>query len=821
MDSLWTDVRYAFRVLRKSPGYTFVAVLTLALGIGANTAIFSVVNAMLLRPMPAEDPDRLVVFGVSDRQGNLFSELSYPNYVDFRDRSQGLSGILGHKLIHVALSDGRENELVWGELVTGNYFDVLGVRPALGRGFVPEEDRTPGSHPVAVISHKLWQRRFNADPGIVGKTVTVNGKGFTVVGVAPREFQGTEFALALDIWVPMMMHDQVRTDYAGIDVLNQRGSSWIETMGRLAPGTSIPEAEAALNTFAAQLVEEYDLDRQMRITLFPEARARMGLEGSSAAGLAAALLMGVVALVLLVACANVANLLLARASVRQREIGIRLALGARRGRLVRQLLTESVLLALAGGVAGLLLALWVTGVFTALMPPMPYPVGVDVTPDAKVLAYTLGLSLLTGVVFGIVPALHASKPDFLPLLKSETPAARGAGRRLGFRDALVAVQLAVSLVLLVGAGLLARSLQNAQALDSGFGTQDVLLASVDLGVLGSTEEEGRAFYRQLVERVGALPGVKAAALVDLVPLGDSSNSSGPVIAEGKEPQRDEDLINVGVSVATPRHFEALGIRLLAGRDFAESDGDGSPPVIIINETLAERFWPGESAVGKRLRIGRSPSTPMREVIGVVSGGKYRTLGESPRPYMYLPLAQSYTPQVVLLARTEADPAAQVAAVRREVQALAPRLPVYGVKTLPEHLGHALWPARAGAATSAAMSLLALLLATVGLYGVMAYSVAQRTREIGVRMALGARPRDVLRLVVGRGLWLALAGVAAGVAAAFGVTRLMAGLLYGVDTADPWTFAGVALGLLGVALLASYIPARRAALVDPAIALRHE
>ncbi len=817
------DFRYGVRTLFKNPGFTAVAVVTLAIGIGANTAIFSAVNAMLIRPLPVEDGDQIVGVFRSNAERTNAGELSYPDYVEIRDDGEALAGVVGHKLTHVGLGSGTagETELVWGELVTGNFFDVLGVTPVVGRAFLPEEDRTPGSHPVAVISYGLWQRRFAADPGVAGKVVKINGRDYTVVGVAPESFKGTKFALALDIWIPIMMHDQIQTSFADDNrVFENRGSRWLEVLGRLKPGVSLEQARARLDALGARLAADHpDTNAGQTIVAFPERDTRFGEDSQRETKLAAGFLMLVVAMVLLIACANVSNLLLARASERHKEIGVRLALGAGRWRVVRQLLVESVMLALLGGAAGVLLAVWGVGLLRVFIPPMAYPIALDASPDASVLAVSVAVMLAASLVFGLAPALHASRLDVVSILKGGST--RGGTGRNRLRSALVVSQLALSFVLLVGAGLCLKSLANAQAADPGFEARNVLFLSVDLGLLGYEESRQPAFYRQLVERVEALPGVRAANAVDIVPLGDSHNSRGPIVAEGTANGRPEDEFGAGVSIVDPGHFETLGIPVLRGRDFTDADTADSRPVVVVNETLAEKLWPGQDAVGKRFRIGRNADAPLREVVGVVKTGKYWSLGETPRRYMYVPLAQSPVPAMTLLVRTEGDPLALAAAVRDEVRRLDPNLPIYDVKSLDTHLGFALWGPRMGASLSALFGVVALVLAIVGLYGVMSYIVSQQTREIGIRMALGALPKDVLRLVVARGMWLTAAGVAIGLLGALALTQGLASLLFGVSPMDPAVFAGICALLVAVAFVATYVPARRATRVDPMSALRYE
>jgi predicted permease len=838
IDGLSKDVRFALRMMARNPGFTAVVVLTLGLGIGANAAMFSVVNTLLLRPLPVAEPGRLVVLHTTSLSGTS-RVVSYPDYRSYRDQCGDVfEGILGHDLIHVALGHGDGNDLIWGEIVTGDYFGVLGIAPALGRGFLPEEDASPGSHPVVVLGHTMWKRRFNADPRVVGGSVTINGRGYTVVGVGPEGFPGTTFGLQMDLWVPMAMHAAVMPQSGTL--LESRGTRWLNAIARLRPGVTIERAGAAVATVARRLEAAYpEDDAGVTVSLVPEREARFPVEARGAIALGAGLALAVVGLVLLIACANVANLLLARSAARRREIGIRLALGAGRGRLVRQLLTESLLLSILGGGAGLLLALWASDLLLGFKPPIPYTLAIDYAPDARVIIFTSAITLLTGVIFGLAPALNASRTDLVTVLKGDAAGGRARGSRHAaaaprrmragataralrapLRSALVVSQVALSLVVLTCAGLFLRSLRNAGAIDPGFETRRVLLGTFDLGLLGYSEDRGRAFYRDLVERVAALPGVTSASLADNLPLDDNWNDVGPVVAEGQPVPADRQGIAAEYSVVAPGLFRALGVPLLRGRDIDEHDVAGAPDVAIINRTLADLLWPGQDPIGRRLRIGLADA-PLREVVGVVGDIRYRTLGEGARPFIWRPVAQSYRSQMSILVRAAADPAGLLEPVRREIRALDAGLPVYGLKTMSVHMGHALWWTRMGAALAATFGGLALLLAAIGLYGVVSYSVAQRTKEIGIRMALGARRADVLRLVVGQGMLLVLAGTAAGLLAALAAGRVVSSLLYGVGAFEPLTLLAITVILCGAALLATWLPARRAARVDPMVALRYE
>ncbi|HEY9285575.1 MAG TPA: ABC transporter permease [Pyrinomonadaceae bacterium] len=812
MGKLLQDLRYGARRLWKTPGFTLVAAVSLALGIGANTAIFSLVDTVLLRPLPVERPGELYkLFGTLNSGADVTIQ-SHLNYKDYRDRSEVFAGLLAYRFAPVSLSRGGDNQRVWGYLASGNYFDVLGVRPALGRGFLAEEDRTPGSHPVAVLSHAAWHRRFGADPAIINRQITLNGRAFTVVGVAPEGFVGTEVAYAPEVWVPLAMAREI-----------EPGSSWLESreqdnlfaVGRLKPNVSAAQAEASLQNLTRQLAAEHPAENGGR-------GVRLGPPGlfipdiRDAVVRFAGVLMAVVVLVLLLACVNLANLLLARAAERRKEIAIRVALGASRARLVRQLVTEGLLLAAVGGALGLLLATWINYLVMAIQLPTDIALFFDLRIDRRVLAFTAALSLVTGVLFSLLPALQSSKPELVPALKDDS--ATSGFRRSRLRNALVVAQVALSLVLLVGAGLVMRSLDAARRMRPGFNPENAVALSFDVGLQGYDEAKGRDFQRRALERARQLPGVASAALVYNLPLSINYNST-TIHAEGQPAASSSNLPLAVPNYVTPGYFETMGIGL-RGRDFAEQDNKLESRVAVVNETFARRFFPGQDPLGRRFNFS-GPDQPYWEVIGVAADGKYESLGEAPKAAVYRPLLRDYNTNVTLVARTEGDPRAAVAGLRREVQALDPQLPLFDVKTLAEHMSIPLFPARMAAAALGSFGLLALVLAAVGIYGVMSYVVAGRTREIGVRMALGARPADVIRLIVGQGMALALAGLGAGLLFALALARLLRGLLYGVSPADPATFAGISLLLALVALAACYVPARRATRVDPVEALRHE
>jgi len=808
-------------MLVKNPGFTAVAVLSLALGIGANTTIFSFVNALLLRVPAVEAPGTLLEVWNRPTKGDGgplgFMPLTYPDYAYYRDHNRSFSGFAAFSGDPVPVSWSRtgQGEIVQGLFVSGNFFEVLGVRPRLGRGFLADEEKPPTGRPVVVISHAFWRESLGSDPAILGKTLKLNGAEFTVVGVAPAAFTGILVGLEPDFWAPLTAESVLSH---GGSMLESRQASWLFGIGRLKADVEPAIAHADLVVLSQQLQKAFpESNKEMEAATFPVALVPGPVRKYVAAF--TGLLMVVVGMVLLIACANAANLLLAQATARRREMAIRVALGAGRGRLIRQTLTESILLAILGGVLGIALAQWAVPALMALK-PASLPLRISVPLDWHVLGFTLLLSFQTGVIFGTAPAFKSKASNPVLALKDEVPA--GGPRGSVLRSTLVVSQVATCLILLIGAGLCIRSLINAQSIDPGFDAQHVLAGGLNPGSLGYSEAQGRAFYARLLERATALPGVRAAAFAQYLPLTTTSMTLDISLPGRSSHSQQPDI--VATADVGPGYFRTMGIPILQGREFTDQDGTAAPRGLVINEALARKYWPGETPLGRVLLMMGPEAGGERqpfEVIGVVATGKYRTLSEPGTPFMYRSLLQFYHGNATLIVHAAGDPAQLLGAVRREVQSLDPDAVLTNLVTLRQHMSLPLFPARTAGLLLAAFGLLGLLLAVVGLYGVISFAVSQRTREIGIRMALGAERRDVLKMVVRQGLVLTLMGIAVGLAGAFAGTRVLSSLLYGIHPTDPLTFTLVTLTLVGVAFLASYIPAHRATKVDPMVALRYE
>lgn len=811
MSGMLQDLRQAFRLLRKNPWFTLAAASCIALGIGANSATFSFAHALLFRELPVREPANLVrIFG-SWEGGIKYGSFSYPDYTDLRDGNDVFTGLIASNITPFHLSAGDRNERIWGLGASGNYFSVLGITPALGRAFLPEEDKLGAGQPVAVIGHGLWQRRFAGNPNVVGETIRLNDLPFTIIGVAPAGFSGTDVGIRTDIWVPMSMNDQL---FPGQAWLTVRGNHSISTViGRLKPGVTIAQAGSACKAIMSRLVDQYPKSNKgLSVALYTMSES--GLHPMVRGGFVAflSLMFAVVGSILLLACANVAGLLLARSVARRKEISLRMALGAGPGRLIRQLLAESMILSLLGGAGGLVLASWLIGLMKSIRPPSDLPFAIEAGLDVPVLLFTFAATVLTGILFGLTPAFASARADLVTALKEGAPTSRGGASRL--RRILVASQIALSFVLLVGAALLVHSLQKARDLDLGFDPENQVVASLDLILNRYDEAKGRQFMRSLKDRIGNFPGVMAVGFSDGLPLNFRSQQWG-ALPEGYQPPPNAGNPSIDCSIVDEDYFQAMGISILQGRGFAVTDDEKAPGVLVINEAFAQRFWPGQNPIGKTVRRGDR----VYRVIGLVKTGKYFSIGEDPKPFMYLSMREFYRGALNLHLRTAGDPGRLIEAVRREVQQLDASLPVTDLRTMNMALGYALMPARLGAAVVSGFAVLALFLASVGLYGVVAYFVVEGTREIGIRMAIGASRTDVLRLVIRQGMGTTLIGLAAGLAIAFAVTRLMGTLLYGVSAADPVSYLAAILVLAAVSLLAALLPARRAARVDPVVALR--
>lgn len=820
METLLMDIRFGLRMMRKRLGVIVLIVITLALGIGANSATFNLVNAILRRPLPVEKPDDLMVLYTQKQNAAGLSSVSYPDYLDYRDHNTVFSGLIAYSALPLSLGSGEQNERIWGEIVTGNYFEMLGIKAVRGRTLSPEDDTTPGGHPVTVLSYNYWQNRFRGDPEIVGKIINLNDQAYNVVGVAPKEFHGVFFVgFSPALWVPMMQQKQT---YPGSqNMLNERDNRWLNTMGRLKPGVSPEQAQAAMGTMARQLAQEYPkTNENMTVALYRERNSRPEPESAGAISLAATIFMVMVGLVLLIACANVANLLLANASARSKEISLRLALGATRGRLIRQLLTENMMLAMLSGVVSLGVAVLAAKAIGAVKLPTDIPFELDLSLDRRVLIFTVLISLLAGILFGLVPALRLTKMDLVSTLNAEGGRGSSGAHKARLRSLLVIAQVAVSMVVLFTAGLFVRSMQGAQKINPGFEIKDTLLLSVDPSLQGYDEVRGRMLYKSLLDQISTLPQVSSVSMVSPLPLDFVSNSTDVVI-EGSDVPLEGGHASVLRSIVGPHYFDTIRTRLMQGRDFAETDTAESPQVVIINEAMAKRFWPGHDAIGKRIGLD-GPTGKLYQVIGIAQNGKYRTIGENPRPYIYLPFSQNYVREhMTLVVHTAGDPKNLIGPVRNQVRALDQQLPLFDIKTMDEHMSRSLLSAQMSAAFTGIFGVLALVLALTGLYGVIWYSVTLRQKEMGIRLALGAQQSDILKLVLRQGLGMALIGIGIGLVGAFGVGQLMSSLLYGISSMDPVTFAVVILIFLFCALMASYSPARKAARIEPMITLRSE
>jgi predicted permease len=814
MSSFWQDVRYSLRMIAKAPGYAAIAVLTLALGIGANTTIFSWINSTLLNPIPGlASPNEVVALSLGRGTDNPFP-FTYPDFESMRDGQQSFAGITAANIAPMSLTGKGKPERVWGMVASANYFDLLGVRPILGRGFLPEEDSKPGGAPVAVISYRLWQTHFGANPDVVGQTLEINQHPYAIVGVTPAVFQGSQTGLRSEIWIPIMMEEQLMPQG---DLIHDHHYFWLTALGRLKPGVRPEQAQEEMTLRLKREAKNYPEEHKGHdsVSVYPLWRNPFGANQFLSTLLP--MLMTIAGLVLLLACANVANLMLVRSVARRREIAIRLSLGANRWRLVRQLLVESLILALAGGLVAFAITFWTAGTFMKFIPKTDFPISLGMRVDHTVLLATMVISVLTGVIFGILPALRASGEAPIAVLKEDTGSASGGMRKARLASALVVAQISLSLLLLICAGLFIRSFMSAQQINPGFNPHNVLIATYDLFTGGYSEASGVEFDRQLVAKLEAQPGIQSVALSSRVPLGFGGGSTA-VNPEGYVSQANESM-ETQVAIVTPNYFQTLQIPLVKGRDFTPQDTKSSQRVVIVSETFVNRYWPNQEALGKQLNSDLTHE--WFTVVGVARDSKVNGLNEKPAPFLYLPQYQVYRATMIVLARTNGDPLAAGKTVEKTIHELSADLVVFDITSLELREQIASFGQRVAGTFVGAFGLLALVLAAVGIYGVTSYTTRQRTHEIGIRMTLGASKRDVMRMVLGHGLRLTLIGVVLGLAASFALTRFLTSLLLGVTSTDALTFSSVALLLCAVALFACFIPARRAMRVDPMVALRYE
>jgi len=819
-DSLIQDLRFAFRRMAKSPGFTAVAILSLALGIGANTAIFSIVNAFLMGGVPMRAPEELVEVYTSEADhGYPYSISSVPDLEDLRARTDLFSGVVGYWGMFSRLESDESTDPVIGELVSHDLFTVLGIEAALGRFFVPEEGETRNTHPVVVLGHSLWRTRFGSDPGVVGQTIRLGGTLFTVVGVAPEEVQSlTAPGFAMDMWAPYQMSDAFSIDGSPED-LTIRGNRSIFIRARLRPGVTVEEVRAALATMSTQNQSAYPetwRGREFNILRTSEVAIHPFVDGPLKG--VAALLLSVVGLVLLIACVNLAGFLLARASERKKEIALRLALGARRSTLIRQLLTETLVLGLLGGGAGLLVATWVLQALVSFQPPIPFPVNFQFGLDGRVLLFTGLVSAAAGLFFGLIPALQSTNPDVAPTLKDDSGSGGGRHRRLTLRNGLIVSQVAISTVLLLGAGLFIRSLYSAQDMELGFSARDGGIAWLMLGMSGVDRDEHEFLVRSLEDRALAIPGVEQVATAEMIPLGVGLQTTSWDLP-GVEPPAGQEHISIRFNVISPTYFDVMEVPIVAGRAFSGDDRAESEPVAIVSEAAARVYWPGESPLGQV--VTRATSEISYRIVGVAKDTKTWTLGEDFQPYVYLARSQVSTIGTMLVARGTIPDAEITGQLRRVIRDLDPRLVIMETKTMAEHLSVQLFPPRAAAGFLGAFGLLALILATTGLYGTVAFNVSKRTREMGIRISLGADAGKVVGMVLRSAMGLVVVGGSVGLILSLGLAQGVRTFLYGTSAFDPVTFLGVPAILLGVAALAAFLPARRASRVNPVQALKTE
>ena len=837
IETLIRDIRYGARNLLKHPGFTLIAIVTLGIGIAANTAVFSLVNALLFRARPVAQPERLVEMYVGD-SNNPYTGGSYPDYLIFKEQRHIFSGLAAYQVQQFKLGGAEDVQLVMGEAVSGNYFDVLGVNAWHGRTFAPEEDQVPGANPVVVISHSFWQRHFGSNPAVVGQTITLNRQALTVIGVAPPQYTGMMRGLGIDVWVPLAMIPQMRPE-AGLAMLNSRGNQWLLMVGRLAPEATLEQARATFDLISRQLQDAFpeywrfrretttEL-REKAVTILPESETRIhpGMHEAVYAGVA--LLLVMINLVLLIACINLAGFLLARALGRRREIAVRLALGASRRTIIKQLLTESVLLALGAGVVGALLAMWLTNLLVTSIPTLPQGIRValDLEMDWAVLIYTLGFSVLVGLSFGLVPALQASRPNVIGALKEGSDAFAGGYAQSRLRNVLIATQVAFALLLLTCAGLAMRSLRNITPTRLGFESENIVVAPIELEA-EYDRNRSHQFYRQVEERALAIPGVRTASFIDELPGGFLGSQRASVGIEGYQAAPGESR-EINYNTIGAGYLAAMNIPVVEGREFDARDRDGAPCVAVVNESFVRRYFTDGRALGKNLDRYKSISEREKcQIVGVARDNKVQSLQKEPLPWFALPLYQTNERQVTMLVYSNGPPDAIVPAVRTAIRSVDRNVTVTDVLTLNQTFEPFLFMYQLFGIVIGACGALAVVLASLGIYGTVVYAVSSRTREIGIRVALGANKRDILRLVIGQGMIRVVYGLGIGILLALALTRVLTSsmfgldLLYGVSANDPVTFVAVAVILSVVTLLACYIPARRAAKVDPLVALRYE
>ena len=825
-ETLLADIRYAFRWLRKSPAFTLLAVASFAIGIGFNTALFTLVDALLFRPLPVDRPDRLVDIYTSSSDGDTYATSAYPDFVDWKAQNTVFSDMVAYSPTLAAMSLSDRSRLAMGEVVTGNYFQVLGVQPALGRTLLPEDD-VKGAPRVVVLSHRAWIRDFGASPAVIGQTLRIHGQSYSIVGVARAGFIGMLPMLSPELWTamaqiddvePMGMQDNVPSP-TGNSRIDRRGQRWLFVKGRLKPGATVEQVAATFRLLGDQLMTAYpQTNKNRKLSVMRTSDVHIHPDADKTLLPIASGLMLVVGMVLLIACANVASMLLARASGRQKEIGIRLAIGANRFRIVRQLVTESLVMAALGSAAGLGLAWLLLRGAMALTLPIPIPLTLGLQMDVRVLAFSTLVTMVAGLVAGLAPALKATKLDLVGELKGDVAVVAASRRRFTLRDSLVASQMAVTTVLLVVAGLLSRSLVSAQKTSLGFRSEGVAVLSSELDMIGYSAERGKAFWDQVAPRVRAIPGVESVALTERSPFSINYNRNSIFFPERAVP--DDRGTPIDVTRVTPEYFETLRIPILRGRGFNSGDTPQSPGVVVVNEAFARKYWPDQDAIGKRFRT-RGVDGPEFEVVGISANYRVNTMGEQTTPYIHFAATQRPSNGYEVVARTSGDAGLLLAAIRKELLAMEPNLVFLQNQTMQKQVGATLFPAKAGAWAVSAVGLVAMLLAGIGLYGVIGYSVSRRTKEIGVRMALGARPGDVSRLVMRQGLRVAGSGMIVGAIFAVMAGFAISGALYGISPVDPVAWLGATALLLGVAALANLVPAQRAARVKPWLALRTE